>query len=299
MQPSPLPAPIEPTFHEKIWGRPRDGVRLGEIWFRAHPLLLKFIFTTEKLSVQVHPSDAYALQHENSSGKTECWYILDAEPGARLAVGLRRPMSRAEIAASVESQTIEHELNWLDIDSGDFIFVPSGTVHAIGPGLTLCEVQQFSDVTYRLYDYGRPRELHLEKALDVIRHHAAAGRMAPAPAAAGEGLFHDYLVACRYFALERFRASRECRGQVDVERPQVLAFLEGEGEIVCGGHRRAYGHEQMWRVPEGAGGYEIVPRSETVWLRARVPAGAGEVEEEMARAGVSAELRRRIVIRDV
>ncbi len=300
MEAAARPTPIEPTYHEKVWGRLRDGVRLGEMWFRAHPLLLKFIFTSEKLSVQVHPRDAYALERENSAGKTECWYVIHAEPGAQLAVGLKRPMTRAEIVESVQAQTIERELNWLDICAGDFVFVPAGTVHAIGPGLTLCEVQQFSDVTYRLYDYGRPRELHLEKALDVIRHHPAAGRIAPTRVpSADDGAARDYLVGCRYFALERWRATGECRGALGPSRFQVLVFLEGEGELVSNGFRESYRREQMWRLPQMTGSYRIVPRRETTLLKVFVPAGVDELDEELARAGVAPEDRRRIVIEDV
>ncbi len=279
------------------------------MWFRAHPLLLKFIFTSEKLSVQVHPHDSYALRHENSAGKTECWYVMKAEPGAQLAVGLRREMTRQEVLESVRAQTIEQELNWLEMHPGDFVFVPAGTVHAIGPGLTLCEIQEFSDITYRLYDYGRPRELHVEKALDVIRRHPSAGRIQPVRAEWGRepgDLGHDYLVSCRYFAIERFSTAREYRGAFHPSRLEVLVFLEGQGEIAAGAggrpddaFRAPYGEEQMWRLPETLGNYCIVPRSETVWLKAYVPAGPGEVDAELARAGVPAEERRRIVIDDV
>lgn len=295
---SPRPIRIEPTYHEKIWGRPRGQMRLGEIWFRAHPLLLKFIFTSEKLSVQVHPGDSYALKHEQSAGKTECWYIIDAEPGARLAVGLRRPMSRQEILASVESQTIEQELNWLEMRAGDFVFVPWGTVHAIGPGLTLCEVQQFSDITYRLYDYGRPRELHLDKALDVIRNHPAAGRLRPA-CYESDGVARHCLAVCRHFALERISTAAEFRGAFDPGRTEVLAFTRGEGEIESGGERQPFAPEQMWQLPATVGSYRILPRSETTWLRAWAPEDCAEVGRELAEAGVPENDRKRVVIEDV
>ncbi len=296
------PVPLAPTYHAKIWGRPRGDMRLGEIWFRARPLLLKFIFTSEKLSVQVHPGDEYARRRENSAGKTECWYVIEAEPGAQLAVGFRRPINREEVLRSVRHQSIEQELNWIEVRRGDFIFVPWGTVHAIGPGLILCEVQEFSDVTYRLYDYGRPRELHLERALDVIRHHPAAGRMQPVPASSG-GLAHDHLVACRYFVLERFVSTNDCcaaAAQAAAEAPfQVLVFLEGQGQIVGHGFCEAYAPEQMWRVPETVGSYRIKPRSETVWLRAYVPASLEEFRARLAQAGIAEQEVRRITIDDL
>ena len=301
------PFPIAPVHYEKVWGQLRDGRRLGEIWFPAPPLLLKFLFTSDKLSVQVHPGDAYALEHENSAGKTECWYVVETEPGAQLAVGFRRDMGRKEIREHVRAGTIEQELKWFTVEPGDFIFVPAGTVHAIGPGLTLCEVQEFSDVTYRLYDYGRPRELHLEKALEVIRRHPAAGRMRPARMETAE-LTHDFLVGCRHFALERFSTAREYGAATEPARFEVLVFLDGEGEIVAEDFRAPYGRQQMWRLPETLGDYAIVPRRETNWLKAYVPSSpvspVSPVSMERFRAtleqaGVPPDEQRRIVIEEL
>jgi mannose-6-phosphate isomerase len=162
---------------EKVWGRdvlpapfaPPAGERIGEIWFEPPPevpqVLVKYLFTSEKLSVQVHPSDATALPGE--AGKEECWLVLDAEEGASLAIGFEREVTSAEIAAAAQDGTIESLLTWHPAHPGDLFYLPAGTVHAIGPGLALVEVQQTSDTTFRLYDYGRPRELHLARGLDV------------------------------------------------------------------------------------------------------------------------------------
>ncbi len=162
---------------DKVWGRDvlpapfaaPAGQRIGEIWFEPPPevpqVLVKYLFTSEKLSVQVHPSDANALPDE--AGKEECWLVLDAEPDARLAIGFEREVTAAEIAAAALDGTIESLLTWHPAQPGDLFYLPAGTVHAIGPGLSLVEVQQASDTTFRLYDYGRPRELHLERALAV------------------------------------------------------------------------------------------------------------------------------------
>lgn len=162
---------------EKVWGCDRlpapfiapPGQRIGEIWFEPPPevprVLVKYLFTSEKLSVQVHPSDATALADE--AGKEECWLVLDAEPEARLAIGFNRPVTPDEIAAAAKDGTIEAMLAWHPAKAGDLFYLPAGTVHAIGPGLALVEVQQTSDTTFRLYDYGRPRELHLDRALAV------------------------------------------------------------------------------------------------------------------------------------
>ena len=292
------PFPIAPVYYEKVWGQFRDGRRLGEIWFPAPPLLLKFLFTSEKLSVQVHPADAYALEHENSAGKTECWYVMEVEPGAQLAVGFRRDMGHEEIRERVRGGTIEEELNWLAVDPGDFIFVPAGTVHAIGPGLTLCEIQQFSDITYRLYDYGRPRELHLEKALEVMRRHPAAGRVRPARAGPAE-LTHDYLVGCRHFALERLSAARTYCSRKEATRIEVLIFLEGEGKIAAGDFQAPYGRQQAWCLPETLEKYAVVPSRPTSWLTAYVPASVEGFRATLERAGVPGEQQRRIAIEDL
>ncbi|PKP66942.1 MAG: mannose-6-phosphate isomerase [Alphaproteobacteria bacterium HGW-Alphaproteobacteria-9] len=161
----------------KVWGRDTlpapfvapPGERIGEIWFEPPPelpqVLVKYLFTSEKLSVQVHPSDATALPGE--AGKEECWLVLDAEPDARFAIGFDRAITQADIAAAARDGTIEQLLTWHPARPGDLFYLPAGTVHAIGPGLSLVEVQQTSETTFRLYDYGRPRELHLSRALAV------------------------------------------------------------------------------------------------------------------------------------
>lgn len=161
---------------EKPWGRTDlpegGGRRIGEIWFEAPgdatlPLLVKHIFTSEKLSVQVHPNDEQAQARGLSNGKSECWYILRAEPGAMLGLGFKEPIGKEAMRQAALDGSIEGLLDWKPVRAGDFFYVPAGTVHAIGAGLSLIEVQQQSDTTYRLYDYGRPRALHLEDGVDV------------------------------------------------------------------------------------------------------------------------------------
>jgi mannose-6-phosphate isomerase len=161
---------------EKPWGRTdlpsSDGRRIGEIWFEAPdgrtlPLLVKHIFTSDKLSVQVHPDDGQARARGLPNGKSECWYILRAEPEAALALGFSKSVSKEEMRRAALDGSIERLMDWKRVSAGDFFYVPAGTVHAIGAGLSLIEVQQQSDTTYRLYDYGRPRELHLEDGVDV------------------------------------------------------------------------------------------------------------------------------------
>jgi mannose-6-phosphate isomerase len=169
-------------YVEKPWGRTElppmftlgGGQRIGEVWFTAddasdHDLLVKYIFTSEPLSVQVHPDDEEARALGLPRGKNECWYILEAEPGARLSLGLKRETDTDTLRAAALDGSIEQLLDSKPVRPGDFFYVPAGTVHAIGAGISLLEVQQNSDTTYRLYDYGRPRELHLDDGIAVSK----------------------------------------------------------------------------------------------------------------------------------
>jgi mannose-6-phosphate isomerase len=169
---------LKRVFIEKPWGRTElppmfgapAGKKIGEVWFTGDgelPLLAKYIFTSERLSIQVHPDDEQARARGLREGKSECWTILDAEPGATLGLGLKREVGKDELRAAALDGSIEQLMDWRPVGAGDFIFVPSGTIHAIGAGISLLEFQQNSDVTYRLYDYGRPRELHLDDGVAV------------------------------------------------------------------------------------------------------------------------------------
>jgi mannose-6-phosphate isomerase len=167
---------------EKPWGRPvlpkpfrnPGGRRIGEIWFEteagpALPLMIKYLLTNEKLSIQVHPCDAEAQARGLPQGKEECWLVLDAEPGACIGIGTLRPLSADELRTAAQTGAIETLIDWKPVQRGDFYYVPAGTVHAIGAGLSLIEIQQNVDITYRLYDYGRQRELHLDDGVAVSR----------------------------------------------------------------------------------------------------------------------------------
>jgi mannose-6-phosphate isomerase len=167
---------------EKPWGKDAlpapfsapEGRRIGEIWFeppeQVSELLVKYIFTSEALSVQVHPSDAQTMAKGlGRQGKEECWLILDAQPGAKLGMGFREHVSPETMRAAALDGSIEQMLHWHDVAPGDFFYIPANTVHAIGAGISLIEVQQNSDITYRLYDYGRPRELHLDEGVAVSK----------------------------------------------------------------------------------------------------------------------------------
>lgn len=171
---------------QKPWGRrrampPFDGGNgnaassdpVGEIWFQCEgrqlDLMVKYISTSEKLSIQVHPSDEQARALGHRQGKEECWYILDAEPGATVGIGTLAPLNPAQLEAACRSGEIDHLMDWIPVHQGDFFYIPAGTVHAIGAGIALIEIQQNADITYRLYDYGRQRELHLQQGIEVAR----------------------------------------------------------------------------------------------------------------------------------
>jgi mannose-6-phosphate isomerase len=173
---------LKRKFVEKPWGQEvlpdifdgGSGKKIGEIWFEAPKgispqLLVKYLFTSEKLSIQVHPNDRQARRIGFPHGKEECWFILDAEPAAVLGLGLKKTVSATKLKTAAILGEIEQLIDWKPVKKGDFFHVPAGTIHAIGPGISLVEVQRNIDITYRIYDYGRPRELHLEEAIAVAR----------------------------------------------------------------------------------------------------------------------------------
>jgi mannose-6-phosphate isomerase len=264
-----LPFQLSTRFEEKIWGATRlepwfrcQGVKIGEVSFHRPdggplPILVKFIFTSDRLSVQVHPDEAYARARENCGGKSEMWYVLAAEPGARLAAGFREPLTRERAREAAITGEIEELLQWWPVEPGQVYYIPAGTVHMIGAGIALCEIQQNNPVTYRLYDYGRPRELHLDKALDVAVLDAHPGPLAP-----DGGL----LVSSPHFVTERMDL-----GAFPI-RPEtgkwhLLIALEGHGAI---GEKR-FAPGEVWCVPENAEPFEVAARERALFLRTYVP----------------------------
>jgi mannose-6-phosphate isomerase len=190
------------------------------------PLLVKTLFPREKLSVQVHPNDAQAGALGLGRGKTECWYVLSAEPGAELALGFREEISADEIRAAIANGTLEEKLNYLPVKAGDMVFVDAGTVHSIGPGMVVLETQEYSDITYRLYDFGRPRELHVDAGLAVTRTSSSAGLVAPV---AMDGFTR--LVVSDYFVVDRFVA-KDAGGPLGLQEKMQMLFALSEGASV-------------------------------------------------------------------
>jgi mannose-6-phosphate isomerase len=204
------------------------------------PLLIKVLFARAKLSVQVHPDDVLAQKYGQPRGKTECWYVLSAEPGAELALGFREETSAEEIRAAIADGTLEEKLNYLKVKAGDMVFVDAGTVHSIGPGMVILETQEYSDITYRLYDFGRPRELHVDAGLAVTRTSSRAGLVAPVMV---DGFTR--LVSSDYFLVDRFVA-KDGGVALGASGKMQMLFALGEG-VSVEGEAGAVGLDP-WRV---------------------------------------------------
>jgi mannose-6-phosphate isomerase len=243
---------LAPRFVERVWGAnrlspyfPDSAAKIGEVWFapgETYPILVKFIFTTEKLSIQVHPADEYAQRHERSRGKTEMWHILSAEPGAKIAIGFREKTRPERLAQAIEDGSIETLLNWIPVAAGETYFTRAGVVHAIGAGVTLCEIQQNSDITYRLYDYGRRRELHIDKAMDVMDTGEYDG-------------LREMPVRCEYFVTEMIAiASGE---EAIAGSDGLLVALEGEGMI----QGEPFQQGEVWYVCSNGSGGDVAVTS--------------------------------------
>ena len=224
---------------EKPWGRidlqplfdEHGDRRIGEIWFEAPealPLLVKYIFTSERLSIQVHPDDEQGRALGLTSGKSECWTIIDAEAGATLGIGLKHEVTAEELRSAALDGSIEEILDWRPVRAGDFFYVPPGTVHAIGAGISLLEFQQNQDVTFRLYDYGRPRELHLDEAVAV----AACGPYPDSLARSVDREISAVLVDGPHFSLVHVVDGRMPADALETRRRWVVPL---EGMVRSGG----------------------------------------------------------------
>jgi mannose-6-phosphate isomerase len=226
---------IPPRFVPRIWGRHDlspwypargDGEAIGEAWLSPPegPVLVKLLFPEQALSVQVHPDDAYAAAHGLGRGKSEAWYVVEAAPGARLGVGLRPGVDVARLEAACRAGRGAECLNWIEVARGEVVNIPAGTVHAIGPGVVLLEVQQPSDATFRLDDYGRGRELHLDHGLRVARAATGAGKVAPR----SEGAAGELLIGTEHFQLRRHRSDEGWRLAARDEKRWLLTLQENE-----------------------------------------------------------------------
>jgi mannose-6-phosphate isomerase len=254
------------------------GTQLGTV--DHFPLLVKFIFPADKLSIQVHPDDVYASAYEQiagARGKTEMWHAVSAEPGAQVLVGLKPGVDKSRFLQSLELNTLEGLFQAHSVHAGDTFYVPAGTPHTIGPGMVICEVQEYSDLTYRVYDYGRvdahgkPRELHVKKAIEVIKFGERSGGKVPAlPFPASAGFRRDLLAACPYFVTERWELSGPAEFHTNGEWFTILVLLSGRGEIEGDGKKVGYNRGQVWFVPACMESPTIIPSEPTTLLRAYV-----------------------------
>ena len=295
------------------------GQKLGDVWPTlptawtgkkvigsdgSFPLLVKFIFADEKLSVQVHPDDDCAARYERAAGgrgKTEMWYAIHARPGAEVLVGLKPGVTPGIFKRAIENGSAEDCLQHVPVSDGEAIFVPAGTAHTIGAGLVFCEIQEYSDLTYRVFDYnrrdaqGRSRELHIEKALQVMRFGEQRGGKIVPVRITRNGVTETYFIACRYFAAEKWEFAESMSAETSPEHFDLLIFLEGRGAIQWGGESVEYAPAQTWLLPAALGAYHLAPRERTAVLRAYVPASLDEFARKLAAQGVSEAALSRVV----
>jgi mannose-6-phosphate isomerase len=245
---------------------------------RRFPLLLKFLFPHEKLSVQVHPDDEQARRVSQPWGKTECWYVAHAKNGSQIALGLKPGVTVAQLEEAIHEKRAEELLNWLNVYTGDMIYVSGGTVHTLGPGSVIVETQQQSDTTYRLYDYGRPRELHLKEGLAAVKLKGASGKVVrPAPSQVTDSDNREApLVAAPYFVVDMFEMKDaqelNIRDDSGKSSAQILVAVEGCGVVEAAGAEPvtlAKGDAVV--VPASVEKFTVRPQWTLEFLRARVP----------------------------
>ena len=244
------------------------------------PLLLKFIFPRDWLSIQVHPDDAYASVYEKTAGgrgKTEMWHVVSAQSGAQVLVGLKAGVNKENFLKGISTNTLENLLQPHPVRTGDTLFVPAGTPHTIGPGMVICEVQQYSDLTYRIYDYGRvdaqgrARELHVEKALEIMNFGTFAGGKTSALRLPNEKVHRYLLVACKYFAAERWECTKPAEVYTNGEWFQLIVVLSGSGEFRGPSGTANYRSGETWFVPAALGSPQFTPNESTTLLLVYVP----------------------------
>jgi mannose-6-phosphate isomerase len=267
-------AELSAQYEKKLVGEAAtDSIRF--------PLLTKFLFPHEKLSVQVHPDDEAARRAGQPCGKTECWYVAHAKPGAQIALGLKPGVTRAQFEESIYQQRAEELLNWINIFPGEMIYVAGGTVHTLGPGSIIVETQQQSDTTYRLYDYGRPRELHLKEGLAAVKEDVPSGKVIrPAPITInGTNNRRSPLVASPFFVVEMFELKEpqefKMKNGAEKSSVQILVAVEGCAVIETNGSEPvtlAKGDAVV--VPASMDGFWVRPQWAVEFLKAALPGSA-------------------------
>jgi mannose-6-phosphate isomerase len=245
---------------------------------KRFPLLLKFLFPHEKLSVQVHPDDEQAVRVGQPWGKTECWYVAHAKPGSKIALGLKSGVTAGQFEQAIHDNRAEELLHWIEVYAGDMIYVAGGTVHTLGPGSVIVETQQQSDTTYRLYDYGRPRPLHLKDGMAAVKEKVDSGKVIrPAPKQLpGSKNRHIPLVAAPYFVVDMFEAKEPLQFATHDHSPrtsvQILVAIEGCGVVeATGADAVTIAKGDAVVVPASLGSCSVRPQWTLEFLRAYVP----------------------------
>ena len=297
---------------------PFTGKSLGESWrdmtadwrgaratsYPEFPLLLKFLFPHDKLSIQVHPDDFYASRHEQAAGgrgKTEMWHIVWAEPGAELLIGLKPGVTRGVFEQGVARNTVEELFVRHRVHAGETYFIEAGTQHAICPGMIVCEIQEYSDLTYRVYDYGRvdaagrTRELHLDKALEVTRFDDTRSGKVPPLALHSPDANKHLLAACQFFATERWDCDRTTAIEGDPAEFQLLVFLSGRGTLYDAESSQCYWPGQAWFLPASLDLALLQPDEPTSMLRVTVP-DPKLLVRQLLNQGFDAEAISRVVL---
>jgi len=289
-----------------ILNGPVAGLTLGEVsakyrselnganWKdRRFPILSKYIFTSDWLSLQVHPDDGYARKHDPGNlGKCEMWYILHAEPEAEILLAMKPHVTLEELRAACERGESKELLHRFHPKSGEAIFVPPGTVHALGPGLVLFEAEENSDMTYRLDDFGRmgldgkPRPLHLDKGFGVIRPEAPPLRNLPRRVVQEPFGSRRYVLACPYFAVEELNVRKTGHFKASADHVETLSIVAGEGRVETAAGWLGYEAGDTWVVPPGAGKYRVAPVEKTRLLKFYVPNVEKDFRRPLSRHGL-------------
>jgi mannose-6-phosphate isomerase len=278
----------------RIANGPFAGKLLGESWrsmpvewrgahltgYSGFPVLVKFLFPNDELSIQVHPDDVYAAKYEQAAGgrgKTEMWHIVSALPGAQIMLGLKPGVTKQDFLKAIANHTVAELLVHHVVQPGDTYFVSAGTQHAIGPGMVICEVQEYSDLTYRVYDFGRldssgkPRELHIEKALEVTNFGSAVRGKLPPLALHSPDANKHLLAACDYFATERWDCRKTTFIESDPQHFQLIVILEGAGKLYDSEVAFEYRQGETWFLPANLPVTLLQPAAQTSLLRIFVP----------------------------
>jgi mannose-6-phosphate isomerase len=263
----------------------RDLVGQAALCEDRFPLLTKFLFTAAKLSVQVHPDDEQARKVGQPCGKTECWYAVSAKPRAQVALGLKPGTTLKGFEQAILDKRAEELLNWVDVHTGDMLYVAAGTVHTIGGGLILLETQQASDTTYRLYDYGRPRELHVAEGLAATKLQTNAGKVTRK-----DGDVPELLVRSPYFQVERIRLQGPLHAEVSPASPQIVVAIDGAGVVESQGMEPiSFATGEAVVIPAALHSYAVRPQWELEIVRISLPSGAVAEPETVLTQVVSAQ----------